>query len=35
LPGDIVVTNGHYQLQYAAAGGAAQTGADADHDHAH
>ena len=33
LPGDIVVTNGHYQLQYAASGGAA--GAEAGHDHAH
>ena len=35
LPGDIVVTNGHYQLQYAASGGAAKTGAEAGHDHAH
>jgi len=35
LPGDIVVTNGHYQLQYAAAGGAAEAGAEAGHDHAH
>jgi cobalt-zinc-cadmium efflux system membrane fusion protein len=35
LPGDIVVTNGHYQLQYAAAGGAAKAGAEAGHDHAH
>ena len=33
LPGDLVVTNGHYQLQYAAAGGAAE--AKAGHDHAH
>ena len=33
LPGDLVVTNGHYQLQYAAAGGAAE--AEAGHDHAH
>lgn len=33
LPGDSVVTNGHYQLQYAATGGATQ--ADAGHDHAH
>jgi Membrane-fusion protein len=33
LPGDSVVTNGHYQLQYAATGGA--TEADAGHDHAH
>ena len=35
LPGDIVVTNGHYQLQYAASGGAAEAGAEAGHDHAH
>jgi multidrug efflux pump subunit AcrA (membrane-fusion protein) len=35
LPGDIVVTNGHYQLQYAAAGGAAKTGSEAGHEHAH
>ncbi|MDA0293692.1 MAG: efflux RND transporter periplasmic adaptor subunit [Verrucomicrobia bacterium] len=33
LPGDLVVTNGHYQLQYAAAGGAGE--AEAGHDHAH
>jgi cobalt-zinc-cadmium efflux system membrane fusion protein len=33
LPGDIVVTNGHYQLQYT---GGAQTAGEADaHDHAH
>ncbi len=32
LPGDAVVTNGHYQLQYAGGGGASTTDA---HDHAH
>ncbi len=33
LPGDIVVTNGHYQLQYA--GGAEAAGEADAHDHAH
>lgn len=33
LPGDIVVTNGHYQLQYTA--GAESAGAAGTHDHAH
>jgi cobalt-zinc-cadmium efflux system membrane fusion protein len=34
LPGDLVVTNGHYQLQYAGGGEAAGEAADG-HDHAH
>jgi len=34
LPGDIVVTNGHYQLQYAGGGEAGEEAADS-HDHAH
>jgi multidrug efflux pump subunit AcrA (membrane-fusion protein) len=33
LPGDIVVTNGHYQLQYTTSGEAAA--GEAGHDHAH
>ena len=33
LPGDIVVTNGHYQLQYTTSGGA--VAGEAGHDHAH
>jgi multidrug efflux pump subunit AcrA (membrane-fusion protein) len=33
LPGDVIVTNGHYQLQYTASG-AAPAG-EGGHDHAH
>ena len=33
LPGDVVVTNGHYQLQYTTAAGA--KAANDAHDHAH
>ena len=35
LPGDMVVTTGHYQLQYTAGGGEAAVGAGREDGHAH